>query len=85
MMPRTWLLVGLGAAALGAAYYVLKVKPKRDAEGAREAKASADMIRRVASQGAARRVSDVIAQGPKAGVIQGPAGFAAQLQARYQA
>ena len=38
-----------------------------------------------AAQGAARRVVDVIKQGPKPGVTIGPAAFASQFQARYQA
>jgi hypothetical protein len=85
MISRTWLFVGLGAAAIGVGYYLIKVKPARDAEGVRESAASREMIKRVAAQGAARRVSDLIAQGPKPGVIVGPAGFASQFQARYQA
>jgi hypothetical protein len=68
MISRTWLFVGLGAAALGVGYYLIKVKPARDAEGVRESSASRDMIKRVAAQGAARRVTDVIAAGPKPGV-----------------
>ena len=68
MISRTWLFVGLGAAALGVGYYLMKVKPARDAEGVRESSASRDMIKRVAAQGAARRVVDVIKEGPKPGV-----------------
>jgi len=85
MISRTWLLVGLGAAAIGVGYYLIKVKPARDAEGVRESAASREMIKRVAAQGAARRVVDVIKQGPKPGVTIGPAAFASQFQARYQA
>lgn len=82
MISRTWLLVGLGAAALGVGYYLIKVKPARDAEGVRESAASRDMVIRAASKGAARRVSEVIKEGPKPGVIVGPAGYASQLTAR---
>ena len=82
MISRTWLLVGLGAAALGVGYYLIKVKPARDAEGVRESAASRDMVIRAASKGAARRVSEVIKEGPKPGVIVGRDGVS-QLQARY--
>lgn len=82
MISRTWLLVGLGAAALGVGYYLIKVKPARDAEGVRESSASRDMVIRAASKGAARRVSETIKEGPKPGVIVGPAGYASQLTAR---
>jgi len=85
MISRTWLFVGLGAAALGVGYYLIKVKPARDAEGVRESSASRDMIKRVAAQGAARRVTDVIAAGPKPGVIVNMGLAQTRIQGLYRA
>jgi hypothetical protein len=85
MISRTWLFVGLGAAALGVGYYLIKVKPARDAEGVRESSASRDMIKRVAAQGAARRVTDVIAEGPKPGVRVNMGLAQTRIQGFYQA
>jgi hypothetical protein len=85
MISRTWLFVGLGAAAIGVGYYLMKVKPARDAEGVRESAASREMIKRVAAQGAARRVSDSIKQGPKPGVMVDMGLAQTRIQGFYQA
>jgi hypothetical protein len=85
MISRTWLLVGLGAAAIGVGYYLMKVKPARDAEGVRESAASREMINRVAAQGASRRVTDVIKEGPKPGVMVNMGLAQTRIQGFYQA
>ena len=86
MISRTWLLVGLGAAAIGVGYYLIKVKPARDAEGVRESAASREMIKRVAAQGASRRVSDLIKNaGPKPGVMVDMGLAQTRIQGFYQA